>query len=34
VVVGRADEVEATLRGQPFALAPHARNNVARFEVR
>lgn len=34
VVVGRADEVEAILRGQPFALAPHARNNVARFEVR
>lgn len=34
VVVGRADEVEATLRGEPFALAPLARNNVARFEVR
>ncbi len=34
VVIGRADEVEATLRGEPFALAPHARNNVARFEVR
>ncbi len=34
VVVGRADEVEATLRGESFALAPHVRNNVARFEVR
>ncbi len=34
VVVGRADEVTVSLRGEPFGLAPHTRNNVARFEVR
>jgi cytoskeleton protein RodZ len=34
VVVGRADVAEVSVRGQPFALAPHTRNNVARFEVR
>lgn len=34
VVVGRADEVSVSLRGQPIVLAPHTRNNVARFEVR
>lgn len=34
VVLGRADEVLVTVRGQAFDVAPHARNNVARFEVR
>jgi cytoskeleton protein RodZ len=34
VVVGRADAVEVTVRGQPFALATHTRENVAKFEVR
>ena len=34
VVVGRADEVDVSVRGQVFDLAPHTRNNVARFEVR
>ncbi len=34
VVIGRADAVEVTLRGQPFNLRPHARSNVARFEVK
>lgn len=33
VVVGRADTVEALLRGQAFDMTPHTRNNVARFEV-
>jgi cytoskeleton protein RodZ len=34
VQVGRADVVTVMLYGQPFSLAPHTRNNVARFEVR
>ncbi len=34
VVVGRADEVVVSLRGTAFNMAPHTRNNVARFEVR
>ncbi len=33
VVVGRADMVEVSLRGQAFDMTPHTRNNVARFEV-
>lgn len=34
VVVGRADAVQVTVRGQSFDLAPHTRNTVARFEVK
>ena len=34
VTVGRADATEAWVRGQLMDLAPMARNNVARFEVR
>lgn len=34
VTVGRADVTEVVVRGQPFDLAPLARNNVARFEIR
>ena len=34
VVVGRVDATEVLVRGQPFDLAPVARNNVARFEVK
>lgn len=34
VVIGRADGVEVTVRGTALDLAPHSRNNVARFEVR
>lgn len=34
VVVGRADAVEVFVRGRPFDVLPHARNSVARFEVR
>jgi cytoskeleton protein RodZ len=34
VVLGRADVTQVTVRGKPFDLARHARNNVARFEVR
>lgn len=34
VVVGRADVVDVQLRGKPFDLAPIARENVARFEVK
>lgn len=34
VVIGRADETEVLVRGVQFDLTPHARNNVARFEVR
>lgn len=33
VVVGRADAIEVQLRGQPFDITPHKRNNVARFSV-
>lgn len=34
VVVGRAQVVTATLRGQPFDLKPHTQSTVARFEVK
>lgn len=34
VVVGRADATDVTVRGKPFDLAPVARSNVARFEVK
>jgi cytoskeleton protein RodZ len=34
VVVGRAQMVTATLRGQPFDLKPHTQVTVARFEVK
>ena len=34
VVVGRAQVVTATLRGQPFDLKPNTRVTVARFEVK
>jgi cytoskeleton protein RodZ len=34
VVVGRADAVQVTVRGQPFDVMPFARNSVARFEVK
>lgn len=34
VVVGRAQVVTATLRGQAFDLQPHTQANVARFEVK
>lgn len=34
VVVGRADLVDITVRGQALDLLPLARDNVARFEVR
>lgn len=34
VVVGRADAVQVTVRGQPLDIAPYARNSVARFEVK
>lgn len=33
-VVGRADATQVTVRGQPLDLAPIARDNVARFEVK
>ncbi|MBL0422042.1 helix-turn-helix domain-containing protein [Ramlibacter sp. AW1] len=34
VVVGNANTVQVQVRGQGFDLAPHVRDNVARFEVR
>ena len=34
VVVGRAQAVSATFRGQPFDLKPHTQVTVARFEVK
>ena len=34
VVVGRADGVSVTVRGQAFDTAPYARNSVARFQVK
>ena len=34
VVVGRAQVVNVTLRGQPFDLVPHTQVTVARFEVK
>jgi cytoskeleton protein RodZ len=34
VVLGRADAVEVTVRGQAFDVLPYARNSVARFQVK
>lgn len=34
VVVGRADVTTVEVRGKPMDLAPLAKNNVARFEVK
>ncbi|MEX1165663.1 MAG: helix-turn-helix domain-containing protein [Hydrogenophaga sp.] len=34
VVLGRADAVAVTVRGQAFDVGPYARNSVARFQVR
>lgn len=34
VVVGRADAVQVTVRGQAFDVMPLARNSVARFQVK
>lgn len=34
VVIGRADAVEVSVRGQVQDMAPHSRNNVARLQVR
>lgn len=34
VVLGRADSVEVSVRGQPFDVMPYARNSVARFQVK
>lgn len=34
VIIGRADVARVTVRGQPFDIAPYARNSVARFEVK
>ena len=34
VVVGRADAVAVTVRGQVFDVMPYARNSVARFQVK
>lgn len=34
VVVGSANTTQVQVRGQSFNLAPHTRDNVARFEVR
>ncbi len=34
VVVGRADAVQVTVRGEPLDVMPYARNSVARFEVK
>jgi cytoskeleton protein RodZ len=34
VVLGRADQVQVTVRGLAFDVSPHARNSVARFQVK
>lgn len=34
VVLGRAEAVEVTVRGQAFDVMPYARNSVARFQVK
>ncbi len=34
VVLGRADAVQVTVRGQPLDVTPYVRNSVARFEVK
>ena len=33
VTIGRADAAEVKVRGEAFGLAPHSRDNVARFKV-
>ena len=34
VVVGRADAIDVLVRGQPFDMAPLARDNIARFQIK
>ena len=34
VVVGRANAIEVQVRGKPFDLAPLAKDNVARFQIK
>lgn len=34
VIVGKADSTQVQVRGKPLDLAPYARDNVARFEVK
>jgi cytoskeleton protein RodZ len=34
VVVGRADAIQVSFKGQPLDLIPHTKVNVARFEVK
>jgi cytoskeleton protein RodZ len=34
VVLGRADMIEVSVRGQPFDVVPMTKDNVARFEVK
>ncbi|MGE0349745.1 helix-turn-helix domain-containing protein [Hydrogenophaga sp.] len=34
VVLGRAEVAQVTVRGKPFDVTPHIRNNVARFGVK
>ncbi len=34
VIIGRGDSVQVLVRGKPFDLAPHSKDNVARFEVK
>lgn len=34
VILGRADQVDVTVRGKPYDVLPLARNSVARFEVK
>ena len=34
VVVGRADAIQVTVRGEPLDMAPVTRNNIARFQVK
>ncbi len=34
VTIGRADSVQVSVRGKPFDIAPHNRENIARFEVK
>ena len=33
LVIGNASDVSVTFRGQPVDLAPHTRQNVARFTL-
>jgi hypothetical protein len=34
VVIGRADAVQVSFKGQPVDLQPHTKVNTARFEVK